>query len=167
MPGIAAVVTCDSSARRGSRVFDERECLVGLAGNVSGDRAALAVLCARLVAECVSVAVLGQFKRGKSSLPNARPGVPLPPTNVLPLSAVPRFIRLAEAPSIRLTYRDGRVEGVRGSTPRPDRRRLSAERWRIEGALCYCAAIHRLFADLGEAAPRSRGLRGLLDDLRS
>jgi|GEM_PF-1671101 hypothetical protein len=115
MPGIAAVVTCDSSARRGSRVFDERECLVGLAGNVSGDRAALAVLCARLVAECVSVAVLGQFKRGKSSLPNARPGVPLPPTNVLPLSAVPRFIRLAEAPSIRLTYRDGRVEGGRGT----------------------------------------------------
>jgi hypothetical protein len=39
------------------------------------------------------LAVLGQFKRGKSTLLNALLGEPLLPTSVVPLTAIPTFLR--------------------------------------------------------------------------
>lgn len=54
------------------------------------------------------LAVLGQFKRGKSTLLNALTGEPILPVGVVPLTAAPTFIQLGEAPKIRVRYQDGR-----------------------------------------------------------
>lgn len=54
------------------------------------------------------LAVLGQFKRGKSTLLNALLGEPLLPTSVVPLTAVPTFIRQGGSPKIRVTFGDDR-----------------------------------------------------------
>jgi ribosome biogenesis GTPase A len=47
----------------------------------------------RLDEGLLRVAVLGQFKRGKSTLLNALLGVPLLPTGVTPVTAIPTFIK--------------------------------------------------------------------------
>jgi GTPase Era involved in 16S rRNA processing len=54
------------------------------------------------------VAVLGQFKRGKSTLLNALLGTPLLPTGITPVTAIPTFIRAANSPSIRVEFDDAR-----------------------------------------------------------
>ena len=54
------------------------------------------------------LAVLGQFKRGKSTLLNALTGDPVLPVGVVPLTAAPTFIRFGETPAIRVIYQDGR-----------------------------------------------------------
>jgi GTPase SAR1 family protein len=60
---------------------------------------------------------LGQFKRGKSTLLNALLGEPLLPTAVVPLTAIPTFIRLGDAPKIRVSYENGRdIEEFTGNT---------------------------------------------------
>ena len=55
------------------------------------------------------LAVLGQFKRGKSTLLNALVGDPILPVGVVPLTAVPAFIRFGEAPKIRIHFQDNRI----------------------------------------------------------
>jgi Dynamin family len=72
--------------------------------------ARLGELRARLVEQRLQIAVLGQFKRGKSTFLNALLGEPILPTGVLPLTAVPTFIRWAPEPGIAVTYLDGRTE---------------------------------------------------------
>jgi len=57
------------------------------------------------------LAVLGQFKRGKSTLLNALIGEPILPVGVVPLTAAPTFIQFGEAPKIRVRYQDSRPEG--------------------------------------------------------
>jgi hypothetical protein len=52
------------------------------------------------------IAVVGQFKRGKSSLLNALLGLPVLPTGVLPLTAIPTFIRYDDTPSLDITFED-------------------------------------------------------------
>jgi GTP-binding protein EngB required for normal cell division len=54
------------------------------------------------------LAVLGQFKRGKSTLLNALTGEPILPVGVVPLTAAPTFIQFGEAPKIRVAYQGGR-----------------------------------------------------------
>ena len=54
------------------------------------------------------VAVLGQFKRGKSTLLNALLGVPLLPTGITPVTAIPTFIREASSPSLRVEFEGAR-----------------------------------------------------------
>lgn len=63
---------------------------------------------ARLVEQQLQIAVLGQFKRGKSTLLNALLGMPVLPTGVVPLTAIPTFLRWGSAPSIEVTYLDDR-----------------------------------------------------------
>jgi ribosome biogenesis GTPase A len=58
------------------------------------------------------LAVLGQFKRGKSTLLNALTGVPILPVGVVPLTAAPTFIQFGEAPKIRVSYQDDRPADV-------------------------------------------------------
>jgi GTP-binding protein EngB required for normal cell division len=77
---------------------------------------ALAGLRERLVEGRLQVAVLGQFKRGKSSFLNALLGAPVLPTGVVPLTAIATFIAWAAAPSIRVAYRDGRPEDTFAAT---------------------------------------------------
>ena len=50
------------------------------------------------------LAVLGQFKRGKSTLLNALLGADLLPTDVLPVTAIPTFISHAAKPCARVHY---------------------------------------------------------------
>lgn len=54
------------------------------------------------------LAVLGQFKRGKSTLLNALTGEPILPVGVVPLTAAPTFLQYGEAAEITIQYKDGR-----------------------------------------------------------
>lgn len=59
----------------------------------------------------VYVAIIGDFKRGKSTLVNALLGAPVLPTGVIPVTAVPTLCRWGETP--RLTVRCvGRADAV-------------------------------------------------------
>jgi len=54
----------------------------------------------RLVADRFQLAVLGQFKRGKSTLLNAMLGTSVLPTAVVPLTAIPTFVEAGAAPCV-------------------------------------------------------------------
>ncbi len=54
------------------------------------------------------LAVLGQFKRGKSTLLNALTGEPILPVGVVPLTAAPTFLQYGEAAKITVQYKGGR-----------------------------------------------------------
>jgi hypothetical protein len=64
----------------------------------------LAKLNARLKESRLQLAVLGQFKRGKSTFINALLGVPLLPTAVIPLTSIPTFISWGPKPLVRITF---------------------------------------------------------------
>ncbi len=72
------------------------ECLESLDDDYSAGRNELASLQTRLVTGQFRLAVLGQFKRGKSTLLNALLGDKLLPTDILPVTAIPTFIGAAE-----------------------------------------------------------------------
>jgi Dynamin family len=63
----------------------------------------------RLVSERLQLAVLGQFKRGKSTFLNALLGAPLLPTGVVPLTAVATFIIWGPEPLVRVVFKDQRA----------------------------------------------------------
>ncbi len=54
------------------------------------------------------VAMLGQFKRGKSTLLNALLGVPLLPTGITPVTAIPTYVRAASSPMLRIEFEGSR-----------------------------------------------------------
>ncbi len=60
---------------------------------------------ARLEEGLLRVAVLGQFKRGKSTLLNAFLGAPLLPTGVTPVTAIPTFIKAGPKTTARITFK--------------------------------------------------------------
>ena len=63
------------------------------------------------------LAVLGQFKRGKSTLLNALISEPILPVSVIPLTSVPTFIHFGSASMIRVRYGDNRgVEELSGAS---------------------------------------------------
>jgi len=53
------------------------------------------------------VAVLGQFKRGKSTLLNALLGAPLLPTGVPPVTAIPTFVEASDSTWVRVAFNSG------------------------------------------------------------
>jgi GTPase SAR1 family protein len=61
----------------------------------------------RLVAGQFRLAVLGQFKRGKSTLLNALLGDQLLPTDILPVTAIPTFIGSGEQITVQVTFESG------------------------------------------------------------
>ncbi len=67
-----------------------------------------AALQERLASGRFHLAVLGQFKRGKSTLLNALLGTSLLPTAVVPLTALPTFIRNGSHPAVRVSFLDER-----------------------------------------------------------
>lgn len=81
----------------------------------SGSAAATRELCDRLNEGRFRLAVLGQFKRGKSTLLNALLHEPLLPTGILPVTAIPTMIRYGSERHVRITFRDGRTEDFDGS----------------------------------------------------
>ncbi len=114
--------------------------------------ARLAALRDRLQQRRLQIAVLGQFKRGKSTFVNALLGAAVLPTGVVPLTAIPTFISWREEPLIRVQFADGRpaeqfaantADGIRDILFRfvteeaNPKNRLGVER--VE--LCYPASI--------------------------
>ncbi|RME40841.1 MAG: Dynamin family protein [Caldilineae bacterium] len=61
----------------------------------------------RLAEERFHLAVLGQFKRGKSTLLNALLGQPVLPTSVVPLTAIPTFLLPANTLRVHVVYHNG------------------------------------------------------------
>ncbi len=65
----------------------------------------------------LQLAVLGQFKRGKSTFINALLGAPLLPVAVVPLTAVPIFISWSAEPLVRVRFKDNLTEELAGGAP--------------------------------------------------
>jgi len=88
-----------------SNAFTEALALLRDAGEQMRPAAdSLSDLAQRLEAETFHLAVLGQFKRGKSTLLNALLGQEVLPTSVVPLTAIPTFIRWGETPQVRVIF---------------------------------------------------------------
>jgi GTPase SAR1 family protein len=86
----------------------------------------LAGLHSRLLQERLQLAVLGQFKRGKSTFINAILGAPVLPTAVVPLTAVAIFIAWGPEPVARILFKGDRTpEEFRSDEAQPLREFLS------------------------------------------
>lgn len=81
----------------------------------SGSTTATRQLCQRFKEGRFRLAVLGQFKRGKSTLLNALIREALLPTGILPLTAIPTTIRYGTDRHVRIMFRNGRTENFDGS----------------------------------------------------
>lgn len=75
-------------------------------------RERLHALAGRLADQRVYVAVLGQFKRGKSTLVNALLGEVVLPSSVVPLTAIPTVIRRGETRTVELRFLDERAPEI-------------------------------------------------------
>ena len=69
---------------------------------------ALTTLRDRLQESCLRIAILGQFKRGKSTFINALLRAPLLPSAVVPATAIPTFIAWGVVPRILVTFQANR-----------------------------------------------------------
>ena len=79
----------------------------------------------RLRTERFQLAVLGQFKRGKSTVLNALLGQSVLPIGVVPVTAIPTFLEPAAVLKIRVTYVSGEVEEFEAKSPGALRERLT------------------------------------------
>ncbi len=103
--------TSSCSPEQDSRASIDFQLLLGealrvvdcLGGPFSGDSERLLSLRARLEEGRFHLAVLGQFKRGKSTFLNAFLGEALLPTSVVPLTAIPTFVEYG--PEVRIRVR--------------------------------------------------------------
>jgi GTPase SAR1 family protein len=68
----------------------------------------------RLATDRFQLAVLGQFKRGKTTLLNALLGISVLPMAVVPLTAIPTFVTAGDAPRIRAVFNSGVTEESKG-----------------------------------------------------
>jgi GTP-binding protein EngB required for normal cell division len=109
--GIAVVGGNASSAPNLAAKLDAASgVLAGCLGSDSPLAARFDSLRDRLRHNKLQLAVLGQFKRGKSSFINALLGAPVLPIAVVPLTAVPIFISWGATPSVRVAFKDGRAD---------------------------------------------------------
>jgi Dynamin family len=69
----------------------------------------LSGLSERLAHQRLQLAILGQFKRGKSTFVNALLGAPLLPAAVVPITAIATFIAWGAKPLVRIFFIDQRV----------------------------------------------------------
>lgn len=70
----------------------------------------------RLRGERVHLAVLGQFKRGKSSFLNALLRAQVLPTSVIPLTSVPTYLRHSGNRSVKIRFEGGREESFQSDS---------------------------------------------------
>jgi len=81
----------------------------------AADFASLHFLLDRLEQGRLHLAILGQFKRGKSILLNALLGDAIRPTSVVPLTAIPTLVRAGDSLRARAAFQDERTaEELRG-----------------------------------------------------
>jgi len=64
----------------------------------------------RLTSSRFHLAVLGQFKRGKSTLLNALLGQPLLPSAVVPVTSIPTLLSWGPSPRVHAHLQDGRIQ---------------------------------------------------------
>ncbi|HQO01811.1 MAG TPA: dynamin family protein [Spirochaetota bacterium] len=76
----------------------------------------------------IHIAVLGQFKRGKSSLLSALLGEEVLPTSVIPLTSIPTYIRFSHTRYIRVHF-DNDKEDVVFTSDSPDEIRMFLSRY--------------------------------------
>jgi len=81
-----------------------RAILESFGHDYSDDCSQLRILRGRLKSGRFHMAVLGQFKRGKSTLLNALLGDDLLPTDILPVTAIPTFIEFAEEMVVKVHF---------------------------------------------------------------
>jgi len=81
-----------------------------LGAEFAGDRSRLDALRQRLRDQRCHLAVLGQFKRGKSTLVNALLGKAVLPTAIVPLTSIPTFLHGGEQLSARVLFDDGKPQ---------------------------------------------------------
>ncbi|MGB9904929.1 MAG: dynamin family protein [Desulfotomaculales bacterium] len=88
--------------------------LMNIAGDQDNRPAAelLAETKERLQKEKFTLVVLGEFKRGKSTLVNALLGEQLLPAAIVPLTAIPTVIHFQERQSARVVFLDGREKEI-------------------------------------------------------
>ncbi len=87
-------------------LLQARDVIDSLDLDLDAARSALDELIQRLDSQKFHLAVLGQFKRGKSTLINALLGEPLLPTSVVPLTAIPTMIEFGEQHQVVAHYSD-------------------------------------------------------------
>lgn len=66
----------------------------------------------RVEANSFTVAIVGEFKRGKSTFINALLGREILPTDVLPCSATLNRVRYNITPIVQIIFKDGRIEQI-------------------------------------------------------
>jgi len=66
----------------------------------------------RIEANSFTVAIVGEFKRGKSTFINALLGKEILPTDVLPCSATLNRVVYGDKPEIKITFKDGQTQSV-------------------------------------------------------
>jgi GTPase SAR1 family protein len=81
-----------------------------LGAEFAADRGRLDALRQRLRDQRCHLAVLGQFKRGKSTLVNALLGKAVLPTAIVPLTSIPTFLHGGEQLAARVFFNDGKPE---------------------------------------------------------
>jgi GTPase Era involved in 16S rRNA processing len=99
----------DTSAATLPRLLSDAASLVDSISPAFAPHAdALRGLLTRLREQRFHLAILGQFKRGKSSLLNALLGEEVLPVSVIPLTAIPTFIRAGDRRQAQVSFIDGR-----------------------------------------------------------
>src|SRR5439155_2659360 len=80
----------------------------------------------RLTTERFQLAVLGQFKRGKTTVLNALLGQSVLPIGVVPVTAIPTFLEAGATLRICVTYLSGKVDEFESHDTDAIRGKLSA-----------------------------------------
>lgn len=100
------------SEKQNSDLIGRLQRAVGAVADLGADfnhhQRRLADLADRVAEGRFHLAVLGQFKRGKSTLLNALVGEDILPVGVVPLTAAPTFIEYGPRPGVRVNYCDER-----------------------------------------------------------
>ncbi len=104
---------CEPRGRRPKASLDEllTRAISSTRGSSDTQRQIVERLCdlrARFEEGRLRVAVIGQFKRGKSSLLNALLGAPMLPTGVTPVTAIPTFIEASDSAWARIEFKSGK-----------------------------------------------------------
>lgn len=101
-------LSVDLNTQLGGLVYlEEALMLIGdLGADFSREGEMLEELNGRLAHGIFNLAVLGQFKRGKSTFLNALLGKEILPTSVVPLTAVPIFIRSDSSLSLKIRFKE-------------------------------------------------------------
>ncbi len=103
----------DGDANLGQLLEQARQCLADFSPDYDDALANLDQLQERFQVGTFRLAVLGQFKRGKSTLLNALLGADLLATDILPVTAIPTYIKAANTASVTVFFINDKIEPAR------------------------------------------------------